>query len=152
VLFHDGKFQWKRLRNLIALAKEGTGGLDLSDTVSDGARVLLLDARLRTQLLMALTEDNKLHLRVSVAFTPATSPTCIQHSNVRYRCVAQFFCRRPVEHVSLDKCSVVLLSRSVRHVCACVCLSICRLTPCATSVARCLLLGAKAWNGANLAC
>ena len=36
VLFHDGKFQWRRLRNLIALAKDGTGGLDLSDTVSDG--------------------------------------------------------------------------------------------------------------------
>ena len=64
VLFHDGKFQWKRLRNLIALAKEGAGGLDLSDTVSDGARVLLLDAKLRTQLLLALTEDNRLHLRV----------------------------------------------------------------------------------------
>ena len=27
--------------------------------------MLLLDAKLRTQLLMALTEDNKLHLRVS---------------------------------------------------------------------------------------
>ena len=64
MLFHDGKFQWKRLRNLIALAKEGTSGLDLSDTVSDGARVLLLDAKLRTQLLLALTEDNRLHLRV----------------------------------------------------------------------------------------
>ncbi len=65
MLFHDGKFQWRRLRNLIALAKDGAGGLDLSDTVSDGARVLLLDAKLRTQLLLALTEDNKLHLRVS---------------------------------------------------------------------------------------
>ena len=68
MLFHDGKFQWKRLRNLIALAKEGAGGLDLSDTVSDGARVLLLDAKLRTQLLLALTEDNKLHLRVRFRF------------------------------------------------------------------------------------
>ena len=36
VLFQDGKFQWKRLENLVGLAKEGNGGLDLSDTVRDG--------------------------------------------------------------------------------------------------------------------
>ena len=66
VLFHEGKFQWKRLRNLIALAKEGTGGLDLSDTVSDGVRVMLLDTQLRNQLLSALTEDNRLHIKVCV--------------------------------------------------------------------------------------
>ncbi|KAK9804231.1 hypothetical protein WJX72_002551 [[Myrmecia] bisecta] len=62
VLFQDGKFQWKRLENLITLAQEGSGELDLSDTVRDGAKVLLLDDKLRTQLLLALTEDNKLHL------------------------------------------------------------------------------------------
>jgi hypothetical protein len=41
VLFQDGKFQWKRLENLIALAREGGGssGLDLSDTVKDALRV-----------------------------------------------------------------------------------------------------------------
>jgi hypothetical protein len=46
VLFQDGRFQWDRLENLLRLAKEGTGaapgtngGLDLSSTVSDGARV-----------------------------------------------------------------------------------------------------------------
>lgn len=46
VLFQDGRFQWDRLENLLQLAKEGsgtgpgsTGGLDLSTTVSDGARV-----------------------------------------------------------------------------------------------------------------
>jgi hypothetical protein len=49
VLFQDGRFQWDRLENLLRLAKEGTGGpgsaanagggLDLSATVSDGARV-----------------------------------------------------------------------------------------------------------------
>jgi hypothetical protein len=56
VLFSDGKFQWKRLENLIMLAREGSGnssskgGLDLSDTVSDALRVLLLDERLRTQV------------------------------------------------------------------------------------------------------
>ena len=67
VLFQDGKFQWKRLENLISLAKEGSGGLDLSDTVRDGARVLLLDQRLRGQLILALTEDNRLHLEVCAA-------------------------------------------------------------------------------------
>jgi hypothetical protein len=40
VLFQDGKFQWKRLENLIALAREGGGaGLDLSDTMKDALRV-----------------------------------------------------------------------------------------------------------------
>ncbi|KXZ42117.1 hypothetical protein GPECTOR_201g367 [Gonium pectorale] len=90
VLFQDGKFQWRRLENLLQLAKEGAGGsaarraaaanggsalasssgsgsssggggLDLSDTAKDALRVLLLDDRLRTQLLLALTEDNQLH-------------------------------------------------------------------------------------------
>lgn len=65
MLFRDNKFQWARLQNLIQLAKEGTGGgLDLSDTVSDGARMVLLDPRLRQQLILALTEDNRLHVQV----------------------------------------------------------------------------------------
>ena len=67
VLFQNGKFQWKRLEKLIALAKEGSGGLDLSDTVRDGARVVLLDDKLRMQLLNALTEDNRLHVEVRMA-------------------------------------------------------------------------------------
>ena len=78
VLFSDGKFQWKRLENLIALAREGvsgassepagamasipaissrsssgaggSGGLDLSDTVKDALRVLLVDEKLRAQV------------------------------------------------------------------------------------------------------
>eukprot|EP00884_Botryococcus_braunii_P017323 jgi/Botrbrau1/4274/Bobra.0390s0014.1 len=62
VLFKDGKFQWKRLQNLISLARGGSGRLDLSDTVVDGARVVLLDEGLRRQLLLALTEDNRLHV------------------------------------------------------------------------------------------
>ena len=67
VLFRDNKFQWKRLQNLIQLAQGGTGGgLDLSDTLSDGARMVLLDPRLRTQLIMALTEDNRLHIQVGI--------------------------------------------------------------------------------------
>lgn len=75
VLFQDGKFQWKRLENLIGLAREGSGGLDLSDTVRDGARVLLLDEKLRRQLLLALTEDNRLHVEVHVT----------QHSSLNRR-------------------------------------------------------------------
>ena len=74
VLFHEGKFQWKRLRNLIALAKEGTSGLDLSDTVSDGVRVMLLDSKLRSQLLMALTEDNRMHIKVRALVLGGASP------------------------------------------------------------------------------
>jgi hypothetical protein len=33
VLFKQGKFQWSRLENLIKLARESGGGLDLTDTV-----------------------------------------------------------------------------------------------------------------------
>lgn len=90
VLFQGGKFQWARLINLIQLAREGSGastvaaatgngslpanttstalvrapqkGLDLSDTVRDAARLLLLDEKLRRQVIMALTEDNQLHV------------------------------------------------------------------------------------------
>ncbi len=55
VLFQDGRFQWERLENLITLAREGMGGgpgkgLDLSDTVKDALRVMLVDDRLRTQV------------------------------------------------------------------------------------------------------
>ena len=41
VLFKQGKFQWERLENLVKLAQEGAGELDLTDTVSDGAQVSL---------------------------------------------------------------------------------------------------------------
>ncbi|KAK9785023.1 hypothetical protein WJX73_005206 [Symbiochloris irregularis] len=62
VLFQHGKLQWARLENLVKLAQEGSGGLDLSDTVRDGARVVLLDDDLRRQLLLALTENDRLHV------------------------------------------------------------------------------------------
>lgn len=70
VLFQHGRLQWARLENLVKLAREGSGGLDLSDTVRDGARVVLMDDDLRTQLLLALTEDDRLHLQVG-AWPPA---------------------------------------------------------------------------------
>ena len=70
VLFQGGKFQWSRLENLLELAKEtppgpvaaGSTGVDLTSTVTDGARVVLLDNELRRKLLLAFTEDNRLHV------------------------------------------------------------------------------------------
>jgi hypothetical protein len=41
------------------LARESGGGLDLTDTVADGAQLLITDSQLRVQLLMAVTEDNR---------------------------------------------------------------------------------------------
>lgn len=44
--------------------KQPVGGkLDLTDTIKDGARVVATDAELRRQLLMAFTEDSRLHVR-----------------------------------------------------------------------------------------
>ncbi|XP_010275114.1 PREDICTED: uncharacterized aarF domain-containing protein kinase At4g31390, chloroplastic [Nelumbo nucifera] len=87
VLFKDGVFQWKRLENLIILAKENVvkmssnpamlvknktqktkdwqveKKLDLTDTIKDGARLFLIDAGIRRQLLLALTEDSKMHIQ-----------------------------------------------------------------------------------------
>ncbi|KAF5743397.1 ABC1 family protein [Tripterygium wilfordii] len=87
VLFKDGIFQWKRLENLIVLAKENVTKmssnpalqvkdrrqtsrnwqlerkLDLTDTIKDGARLFFIDEGIRRQLLLALTEDSKLHIQ-----------------------------------------------------------------------------------------
>ncbi|KAJ4833572.1 Protein ACTIVITY OF BC1 COMPLEX KINASE 1, chloroplastic [Turnera subulata] len=85
VLFKDGVFQWKRLENLIVLAKENVARmssnpalqvknnqnsrnsavqskLDLTDTIKDGTRLFLTDEGIRRQLLLAMTEDSKLHI------------------------------------------------------------------------------------------
>ncbi|XP_050218327.1 protein ACTIVITY OF BC1 COMPLEX KINASE 1, chloroplastic isoform X2 [Mercurialis annua] len=85
VLFKDSVFQWKRLENLIVLAKENVTKmssnpalqvkntqnsrngqaqrkLDLTDTIRDGARLFFVDEGIRRQLLLALTEDSKLHI------------------------------------------------------------------------------------------
>ena len=66
MLFQNGKFQWKRAEKLLGLAKEGSGGLDITSTVRDAVRVVLLDDKLRMQLVNAFTEDNKLHIDVSL--------------------------------------------------------------------------------------
>jgi hypothetical protein len=36
--------------------------LDLTDTIKDGARLFLIDSGIRRQLIMAFTEDSKLHV------------------------------------------------------------------------------------------
>ena len=62
VLFKDGRFQWERLENLIAIARSD-GRFDLLPTAQLGLQYLLSDegSYLRRQLLMALTEDDRLH-------------------------------------------------------------------------------------------
>jgi predicted unusual protein kinase regulating ubiquinone biosynthesis (AarF/ABC1/UbiB family) len=61
VLFKDGKFQWQRLENMLMIARSDdsfdllpTAGLGLSYLISDEGKYL------RQQLLLALTEDNRL--------------------------------------------------------------------------------------------
>jgi hypothetical protein len=36
--------------------------LDLTETIKDGARTFLIDAGIRRQLILAFTEDSKLHV------------------------------------------------------------------------------------------
>lgn len=62
VLFKDGKFQWQRLEELIAIARVDRN-FDLLPTARLGLQYLLSDEGkfLRRQLLLALTEDDTLH-------------------------------------------------------------------------------------------
>jgi predicted unusual protein kinase regulating ubiquinone biosynthesis (AarF/ABC1/UbiB family) len=62
VLFKDGRFQWERLENLIAIARSD-GKFDLLPTAQMGLQYLLSEegSYLRRQLLLALTEDDRLH-------------------------------------------------------------------------------------------
>ncbi len=62
VLFKDGKFQWQRLENMIAIARSDNN-FDLLPTAQLGLQYLLSDEGrfLRRQLILALTEDNRLH-------------------------------------------------------------------------------------------
>lgn len=62
VLFKDGRFQWERLENLIAIARTDDR-FDLLPTAQLGLQYLLSDEGmfLRRQLLIALTEDDRLH-------------------------------------------------------------------------------------------
>lgn len=62
VLFKDGKFQWQRLENTIAIARSD-GNFDLLPTAQLGLQYLLSEegAFLRRQLLLALIEGDRLH-------------------------------------------------------------------------------------------
>jgi predicted unusual protein kinase regulating ubiquinone biosynthesis (AarF/ABC1/UbiB family) len=62
VLFQDGKFCWNRLENLIAIARSDSS-FDLLPTAQLGLQYLLSDEGkfLRREVLMALTEDDRLH-------------------------------------------------------------------------------------------
>jgi predicted unusual protein kinase regulating ubiquinone biosynthesis (AarF/ABC1/UbiB family) len=62
VLFKDGKFQWQRLENMIAIAQSDKQ-FDLLPTAQLGIQYLFSEegSYLRRQLLLALTEDDRLH-------------------------------------------------------------------------------------------
>ncbi len=64
VLIKDGKFQWKRLENMIAIAQSDES-FDLLPTARLGLQYLLSQEGqyLRRQLLLALTEDDRLHTK-----------------------------------------------------------------------------------------
>ena len=62
VLFKDGKFQWHRLENMIAIARSD-GNFDLLPTAQLGMQYLLSSEGdfVRRQLIGALIEDDRLH-------------------------------------------------------------------------------------------
>jgi predicted unusual protein kinase regulating ubiquinone biosynthesis (AarF/ABC1/UbiB family) len=62
VLFKDGKFQWQRLEDLIAIAR-ADNSFDLLPTAQLGLQYLLSDEGkfLRQQLVLALIEDDRIH-------------------------------------------------------------------------------------------
>jgi predicted unusual protein kinase regulating ubiquinone biosynthesis (AarF/ABC1/UbiB family) len=62
VLFKDGKFQWERLENLIAIARSDTS-FDLLPTAQLGIQYLMSEEGqyLRRLLISALVEDDRLH-------------------------------------------------------------------------------------------
>ncbi|WP_144865485.1 ABC1 kinase family protein [Hyella patelloides] len=62
VLIKNGKFQWKRLENMIVIARSDAG-FDILPTAQLGLQYILSEEGqyLRNQLLLALTEDDRLH-------------------------------------------------------------------------------------------
>ena len=62
VLFKDGKFQWQRLENLLLIARSDQS-FDIIPTAGLGIQFLVTEEGqyLRRQILLALTEDNRLH-------------------------------------------------------------------------------------------
>ncbi|MEL6603886.1 MAG: AarF/ABC1/UbiB kinase family protein [Cyanobacteria bacterium J06614_10] len=62
VLFKDGRFQWQRLENLLQIARSDQS-FDIIPTAGLGIQFLMTEEGqyLRRQILLALTEDNRLH-------------------------------------------------------------------------------------------
>ncbi|MFM7530541.1 MAG: ABC1 kinase family protein, partial [Nodosilinea sp.] len=62
VLFKDGQLQWQRLENMLAIARSDTS-FDVLPTAGLGLRYLMSEegTRLRQMILLALTEDDRLH-------------------------------------------------------------------------------------------
>jgi predicted unusual protein kinase regulating ubiquinone biosynthesis (AarF/ABC1/UbiB family) len=62
VLFKDGKFQWERLENMIEIARSDQS-FDIVPTAQMGLQYLFSEESqfLRRQIILALTEDDRLH-------------------------------------------------------------------------------------------
>lgn len=62
VLFQDGQLQWQRLENMLVIA-QGDTGFDLLPTAGLGLSYLVSEegANLRQMIVLALTEDDRLH-------------------------------------------------------------------------------------------
>ncbi len=63
VVIKDGKLQWQRLENMLDIARS-EGNFDLLPTAQLGLKFLMSaeGQSLRNQIVMALTEDNRLHV------------------------------------------------------------------------------------------
>jgi predicted unusual protein kinase regulating ubiquinone biosynthesis (AarF/ABC1/UbiB family) len=63
IVVQDGKLQWERLENMIGIARSDNG-FDLLPTAQLGLQFLMSaeGQSLRNQIVMALTEDNRLHV------------------------------------------------------------------------------------------
>jgi predicted unusual protein kinase regulating ubiquinone biosynthesis (AarF/ABC1/UbiB family) len=88
VLIKDGKFRWNRLENLIQIARSD-GELDWLPTAQMGLRYLMSEeARdLRRQLVLSLTEDDRLHFeelqRLWRLISPELSPAYLWQATLR---------------------------------------------------------------------
>ncbi|WP_411974258.1 ABC1 kinase family protein [[Limnothrix rosea] IAM M-220] len=62
VLFKDGKFQWQRLENMLAIASADSG-FDILPTAQMGFQYLMSEEgeEIRRMLILALIEDDRLH-------------------------------------------------------------------------------------------
>jgi predicted unusual protein kinase regulating ubiquinone biosynthesis (AarF/ABC1/UbiB family) len=62
VLFKDGKFQWQRLENMLAIARSDSQ-FDILPTAQMGFQYLMSEEgeEIRRMILLALTEDDRLH-------------------------------------------------------------------------------------------